>query len=127
MARRVGEAAVTPILLIGKFWQEPEMLSKLTTGDSQSAVFAKYGLLVVLPDLKIHQWEQFLAATRVTTPVASGNGFTTLQCKCGNLPDAVSLSIANRYQELGIAYQCYRCRITEARSRAQSTLYGGSR
>lgn len=63
-----GEAGVTPILLIGKFWQEPDLLAQLTSGDTPSAIFAKFGFLVSLPDLKIHQWNEFMNA-QADTPL----------------------------------------------------------
>jgi hypothetical protein len=63
-----GEAGVTPVLLIGKFWQEPDLLAQLTSGDTPSAIFAKFGFLVSLPDLKIHQWHEFMD-TQTATPV----------------------------------------------------------
>ena len=57
-----GEAGVTPILLIGKFWQDPNLLAQLTSGDTPSAIFARVGVLVALPDLKIHHWNEFMDA-----------------------------------------------------------------
>jgi hypothetical protein len=57
-----GEAGITPILLIGKFWQDPNLLAQLTKDDSPSSLFAKFGVLVALPDLKIHQWNEFMDA-----------------------------------------------------------------
>jgi hypothetical protein len=49
-----GEAKVTPILLIGKFWRDPNLLAQLTKDESPSSLFAQFGVLVALPDLKIH-------------------------------------------------------------------------
>lgn len=57
-----GEAGITPILLIGKFWKNPDLLAQLTSGDTPSAIFARVGVLVALPDLKIHQWNEFMDA-----------------------------------------------------------------
>jgi hypothetical protein len=62
-----GEAGVTPILLIGNFWKEPDLLVQLTSGDTPSAIFAKFGFLVSLLDLKIHQ-NEFMDA-QIATPV----------------------------------------------------------
>jgi len=73
-----GECGVTPILWIGPFWQDPDLLAQLTSGDTPSAVFAKFGILTALPDLKIHQWEQFMARHRAATTPATpppGNGY----------------------------------------------------
>jgi len=61
MLREYGEAGVTPIVLIGKFWQDPNLLAQLTTGEAPSSVFAKFGVLIGLPDLKVHQWNEFMA------------------------------------------------------------------
>lgn len=124
-----GQTGVTPILIIGKFWQESNLLAQLTSGDSPNAIFAKFGILVALPDLKIHQWNEFVAAEQ-PAKAQPGNGFTTLQCtSCNAITGAVSVptSIRDRYIELGIPFRCQRCRDLERKSRAQSTLYGGSR
>jgi hypothetical protein len=124
-----GEAGITPILLIGKFWQNPDLLAQLTSGDTPSAIFAKFGFLVSLPDLKIHQWNEFMAAQQPAQH-KSGNGYSALACtSCDAITGIVSVpdSIRDRYIELKIPFRCQRCRDLERKSRAQSTLYGGSR
>jgi hypothetical protein len=126
---KFGEASVTPILLIGKFWRVPNLLAQLTSGDTPSAIFAKFGVLVALPDLKIHQWTEFMAAQQPAQH-KSGNGYSALACtSCSLLTGVVSVpdSIRDRYTELKIPFRCQRCRDLERTSRAQSTLYGGSR
>jgi hypothetical protein len=126
-----GEAGITPILLIGKFWQNPDLLAQLTKDDSPSSLFAKFGVLVALPDLKVHQWNEFMAhRTTQTATAPSGNGYTVMACTSCDLMTGVvaaSDSIRDRYIELGIPFRCQRCRDLERKSRAQSTLYGGSR
>jgi hypothetical protein len=74
-----GVAGVTVPLLIGKFWQDdPELLAKLTSGDTPSAVFAKFGFLLAIDDYSLHKWEQFLSAqaTETATAQPNSNGFT---------------------------------------------------
>jgi len=65
--REFGMVHATPILLIGKFWQEPELLAQLASGDTPSAIFAKFGILTALPDLRVHQWGEFMARHRAAT------------------------------------------------------------
>jgi hypothetical protein len=94
-----GEAGITPILLIGKFWQNPDLLAQLTSGDTPSAIFAKFGFLVSLPDLKIHQWNEFMAAQQPAQH-KSGNGYSALACtSCDAIMGVVSVpdSIRDRY------------------------------
>jgi hypothetical protein len=125
-----GEAGVTPILLIGKFWQKPNLLAQLTSGETPSAIFARFGVLVALPDLKVQQWAEFIAAQQPTQlrEAQPGNGYTTLQCACNAITgrESVPQSIADAYQELGKKYLCSRCRDLELKSRPQSTLYAST-
>jgi hypothetical protein len=134
-----GVCGATPVLLVGKFWQDSALLAQLTNSERRvaggsgmpSAIFAKFGILTALPDLRVHQWEQFMArhraATSPATPPPPGNGYTTLRCKCGSQPEAMQQSIADRYRELGQEFFCSRCRDLERKSRAESTLYRGSK
>jgi hypothetical protein len=66
MLREFGEAAATPVLLCGKFWQEPELLVQLTKDESATAIFAKFGILVALPDIRVQQWTEFINSSRST-------------------------------------------------------------
>jgi hypothetical protein len=54
-----GVAGVTVPLLIGTFWQQPQLVERLTTGDSPSAVFAKFGFLLAVDDYSQHKWDEF--------------------------------------------------------------------
>lgn len=60
MLREFGEVAATPVLLCGKFWQQPELLAQLTKNEGATAIFAKFGILVALPDIRVHQWTEFI-------------------------------------------------------------------
>jgi hypothetical protein len=64
MLREFGEAAATPVLLVGKFWQDPELLGQLTKNENATAIFAKFGILVALPDMRVHQWTEFVRSRR---------------------------------------------------------------
>jgi hypothetical protein len=64
-----GITGVTPILLIGQFWKHPELLAKLTSGDSPSAIFATLGFLLAVDDYSLHKWEQFLSLRAVQTAI----------------------------------------------------------
>jgi hypothetical protein len=86
-----GECGATPILWVGKFWQDPNLLAQLTSGETPSAIFAKFGILTALPDLRVHQWEQFMAARRATqkakenaTVLATVSPTTTMKCSCAD-------------------------------------------
>jgi hypothetical protein len=64
MLREYGECGATPVLLLEKFWQDPETLAQLTKDENATAIFAKFGILMALPDIRVHQWEQFITAHR---------------------------------------------------------------
>jgi hypothetical protein len=66
MLRESGEVAATPVLLCGKFWQDPELLAQLTKDENATAIFAKFGILVALPDIRVHQWTEFVNSRRST-------------------------------------------------------------
>jgi hypothetical protein len=61
---REYECGATPVLLLEKFWQDPETLAQLTKDENATAIFAKFGILMALPDIRVHQWEQFITAHR---------------------------------------------------------------
>jgi hypothetical protein len=63
-----GECAITPILLAGPFWLEPTLLEKITRGDTPSSIFGKTGLMTALPDIRIHQWNEFLQRRKAPPP-----------------------------------------------------------
>ena len=46
-----GVAHVTVPLLIGEFWKDPDLLARLTNGDTPSPIFAKFGFLLAVDDL----------------------------------------------------------------------------
>jgi hypothetical protein len=69
MLREFGEAAATPVLLVGKFWQDPELLAQLTKNENATAIFAKFGILTALPDIRVHQWTEFMNSRRSTVIV----------------------------------------------------------
>ena len=64
MLREYGECGATPVLLLENFWQDPETLAQLTKDENATAIFAKFGILMALPDIRVHQWEQFINAHR---------------------------------------------------------------
>jgi hypothetical protein len=66
MLHEFGEVAATPVLLCAKFWQDPELLAQLTKDENATAIFAKFGILVALPDLRVHQWTEFVNSRRST-------------------------------------------------------------
>jgi len=74
--REYGECGATPVLLLEKFWQDPETLAQLTKDENATAIFAKFGILMALPDIRVHQWEQFITAHRRRNepmPTIAGN------------------------------------------------------
>jgi hypothetical protein len=119
--------ATLEIVLLPEYWKTPLYTEKFQHGTDGTSVFAKFGILTAFTDHRWATWQQFLvtrtATTTTTPPSPSGNGFTTMKCGCGRLPEAVQQSIADRYRELGIAYQCQKCRDLERKSRAESTMF----
>jgi hypothetical protein len=112
------------IVLLDDYWKTPLYEKFQSEPSSPTSIFARLGVVTAIPSHSLHNWEEFMDAQMAPpTKVQSGNGYTTLACKCGALPEAISHSIADRYQELGITYRCQRCRDLERKSRAQSTLY----
>jgi len=71
MLKEYREVAATPVLLLGQFWQDSNLLAQLTKDENATAIFAKYGILVALPDLRVHQWQQFIAVEKPTRIPAS--------------------------------------------------------
>ncbi len=115
------------LVLIGQYWKTP-LYTERFQGSDPTSIFARLGLFTAMPGHKVHQFEQFVAARRATSPanpLATGrstNGFTTLSCKCGSHPVAVPQEIADRYKELHQEYFCGRCRDLERKSRMESTI-----
>jgi hypothetical protein len=116
------------IVLIDDYWKTPLYEKFQSEPTSPTSIFARLGVVTAIPSHSLHNWEEFMDAQK---PVKAqpGNGYVTLKCGCNLLTGeiVVSQSIADRYRELGITYRCQRCRDLERKSRAQSTLYGGSR
>jgi hypothetical protein len=114
------------IVLLDDYWKTPLYEKFQSEPTSPTSIFATLGLVTAIPSHSLHNWEEFMDA-QIAPPTKgqSGNGYTTLACKCGALPEAISHSIADRYQELSMAYRCQRCRDLERKSRTQSTLYAG--
>lgn len=115
-----GVAGITVPLLIGKFWQSPTLLEKLTSGDSPTAVFAKFGLLIAIDDYSLHKWNTFIAAHRRKSqpqPVKTQQ-WVTLTCSvCHERPTAVSSESAAQYARTG-DYKCLSCldKLTKVRN-----------
>jgi hypothetical protein len=125
MLREYGEAGITPVLLLGKFWTDPELLAQLTKDEKPTAIFAKFGILVALPDLKVHQWEQFISAHRRKTQphIEAPVFYVEMQCACDTpitSRESVPVSIAKVYEEKGIPWLCSRCRSKETSARTQA-------
>jgi hypothetical protein len=97
-------------------------LVRFKSNNNPTAVFAITGFCVALPELRAMQFHQFLAATEIAIPPANSSAWTKLACKCGAPAEAVPHSIADRYHELGVTYQCEKCRDLERKSRAESTI-----
>lgn len=113
MLSEFGEAAATPVLLLEKFWQEPNLLAQLTKDENATAIFAKYGILIALPDIRVHEWEQFIDSRRSTALPAPT--FTTIACSCGQ-PTSVSVETARAYATR--VYRCGCCIAKDSTSRA---------
>jgi hypothetical protein len=131
MLEKNGEAGVTPVLLIPKFWQEPNTTALFIKNDATS-VFARYGLLIGLPDIRVHEWKGFIVS-RSSKSTAISNDYVAMKCNSCNLPtgvESVPRSIAEQYAALHIKFECSACRAKETVSRAvsrtavgQETLY----
>ena len=123
MLEKYGEAGVTPVLLIPKFWQEPNTMALFTKTDATS-VFARYGILIGLPDIRVYKWKGFIASRR-ESPTVPPSHYVVMQCTACKLPSSaenVPRSIAERYQSLRRKFECAACRSKEAASRAASTF-----
>lgn len=53
-----GVAGITVPLQIGQFWKDPALLPQLTSGDTPSTIFARFGILTAVSDYTQHRWEQ---------------------------------------------------------------------
>jgi hypothetical protein len=118
MVRAYGECAATPILLVGQFWRDPEMLSKLTSGDTPTAIFAKFGVLTALPDIRVHQWEQFIVSHRGSNqPMPAPVFYTQIRCsQCDAPPTSVSVATAEAYRRAN-NFLCQSCLAKRAAAR----------
>lgn len=106
--KEFGEAGITPILLIGKFWQNPELLSELTSGDTPTTVFARFGILTALPDVRVHQWKAFTQKRRSEQPQQEVF-YVPIRCtQCNDLPTSVSSGVAAAYNRTR-GYICQSC------------------
>jgi hypothetical protein len=116
------------IVLLDDYWKTPLYEKFQSESTSPTSIFARLGVVTAIPSHSLHNWEEFMNAQKPAKP-QPGNSYVTLKCGCNLLTGeiVVSQSIADRYRELGITYRCQRCRDLERKSRAQSTLYGGSR
>jgi hypothetical protein len=106
-----GICAVTVIGLLGKFWQQPELLEKLTKPGDATSIAALYGIITAVPDIRVHQWDAFVAKHRsknapLYTPAAS---YISLRCaRCGAPPTSVPVELAAAYQA-SREYLCMNC------------------
>jgi hypothetical protein len=117
------------IVLLGDYWKTPLYEKFQSEPTSPTSIFARLGVVTAIPSHSLHNWEEFMDAQK---PVKAqpGNGYSALACtSCDAITGVVSVpdSIRARYVELKIPFRCQRCRDLERTSRAQSTLYGGSR
>jgi len=125
--KEFGVCGITVPLLIGNYWMQPQLLAKLTNGDSPSHIFAKYGFITTIDDWTLHKWEEHLASQKALTNLVqpAGNGYVILQCAC-KTPitsfEAVPVSIAQAYARAGKKWLCTRCRNAEQSARAQMNV-----
>jgi hypothetical protein len=110
--RDYGEAGITPVLLLVKFWADPELFAQLTKTENPTAIFAKFGILVGLPDLKVHQWGQFISAyrrskqPRIEVPQVF---YVSIHCSsCNAPPTSISSESAAAYAR-SRDYKCGNC------------------
>lgn len=105
-----GVAHVTVPLLIGEFWKNPEQLARLTNGDTPSAIFAKFGLLIAIDDFTFFtKWTPFLSRLHKKPQQELAPLYVSLSCtKCKSLPTSVCSDIAAAYVRSG-NYVCQRC------------------
>lgn len=108
-----GICCITVPLLIGPFWTEPKLLAKLTSGNSPSANFAKYGYLTAVDDYTKYKWEAHLAGLVPHAKIPQY--FGTLTCGCGSTTSAPT-TVVNAYR--GKVFTCSVCRAKEAIPRA---------
>lgn len=97
--KQYGIAGITVPALIGNFWRNPELLNRLTSGDSPSAVFAKFGILLAVDDHTLHRWEQFVQGKKTNSllPLTVVQ-YVPLYCTgCNTPPKSVSVETAAHY------------------------------
>jgi hypothetical protein len=115
-----GIADITVPILLGKFWLKPELLAKLTSGEeTPSSVFARFGILIGLPDIRLHQWDAFIAKHRGSKQpqVVPEVFYVSIRCsQCNGLPSAISSQIAAAYSR-GAGYTCQSCIDKAAKAR----------
>ncbi len=106
-----GICAVTVIGLLGKFWQQPELLEKLTKSGDATTIAALYGIMTAVPDIRVHQWDDFVAKRRsknapLYTPAVS---YISLRCaRCCAPPMSVPIELAAAYKN-NREYLCINC------------------
>lgn len=110
--REHGIAGITGPLLYEKFWLNSTMLAKFTNGpDTPTSIFARFGLVVGLPDFLTHKWNAFIAKHRgsnqpQTVPEVF---YVSLRCsRCNGLPTSISSQIAAVYNRTN-GYTCQSC------------------
>jgi hypothetical protein len=127
MVRDYGEvAAIT--LLLGKFWQNPELLTELTKDENPTAIFLKYGILVGLPEVRLRKWDEFIKARRpsqqLTHVMQNTFFYATIKCTgCDAPPTSVSVTTAEAYRRSN-NFLCQNC--LDKRAKARDFSQGGT-
>lgn len=117
------------ITLIDRFWEDTQFFQRVVGRGEPTATFAKYGVLVGVPERRYYQFAQkFLQKSTMPAPKSK---WVTIKCQnadCTDLGTAVPKSIADGYHQSGTPYRCQRCQDAEQKSRklAVSTILGGT-
>jgi hypothetical protein len=115
-----GIANITAPLLLPEFWLNESDLNRLTSGETPSAIFAKFGFVTAVPDYSLHQWNDFVARNRASVASLLYISPIQLHCVtpgCKSLPTSMSPETATAYMVRG-GYRCQACLDLAAKAKA---------